>query len=83
MKLLNTYRGAGIYEVSPAKDSEVQTVGCKVKAEGLLPEPKNMKVDFIEVAANQKEAVKAVKEKIDWYLDEHGVREFSFEHPEH
>lgn len=77
--MLNTYRGAEIFEVNPLDESEAQILGCKVIAEGRLPEPKNMKVDFMEEAENQKRALKGIKKKIDRYLDKHRIREFVLE----
>lgn len=48
----------------------------------MLPEPRNMKVDFIEETENRKQAVKAIKAKIDRYLDKYEIEEFVFEHPD-
>lgn len=81
IELLDIYRGAEIYEVNPVNKSKGQKTEFKVKAQGMLPEPKNVKVDFIEEAGNREQAVKAVKEKIDRYLDQHEIEEFIFEHP--
>lgn len=42
----------------------------------MLPEPQNVKVDFVEKAGNRQQAVKAVKIKIDRYLDQYEIEEF-------
>lgn len=60
-------------------ESGIQLLECRVKAEGWLPEPENMKVDFAEEAENQEKAVKKIKAKIDRYLDKHKIEEFVFE----
>lgn len=49
----------------------------KVKAEGIHPEQKNLKVDFSAEADNQEEAVELMKKKIDQYLQENDLTEFA------
>lgn len=78
-KFLGTYRGAALYEITGERESEGQLLGSKVKAEGMLPEPENMKVDFFEEAENQKVAMKKLIKAIDHYLDDHELNKFVFE----
>lgn len=80
IEFLDTYRGAKIYEVNPVNQSEGQKIEFKVKAEGVLPDTDNIKVDFIEEAGIREQAVKAVKLKIDHYLDKQGVKQFIPDH---
>lgn len=80
--MLETYRGAAIYEVNPTNMSENQLLTYKVRAEGLLPEPDNMKVDFVEEAQSRDQAIKLVKKQIDQYLDKHEIKKFVYEKPD-
>ncbi len=80
--MLETYRGAAIYEVNPTSMSEDQLLMYKVRAEGLLPEPDNLKVDFTEEAQNSEQALQQIKERIDQYLDKHEIEKFVHERSE-
>lgn len=74
--MVETYRGAAIYEVNPTNMSEDKLLRIKVRAEGLLPEPENMKVDLTEEAQNREQAIQKIKEQIDRYLDKHKIKNF-------
>lgn len=63
--------------MNPVNRSEGQKIEFKVKAEGMLPEPNNIKVDFIEEAGNLEQAVKAVKLKVDRYLAKQEIKQFT------
>lgn len=75
-KFLNTYRGAKIYEIEEFDSSEVQKMGSKLIAKAILPDQKNMKIDFAEEAATQEKAREKIKKAIDRYLDEHDIDKF-------
>lgn len=66
--------------MDPVNQYEGQKIEFKIKAEGVLPEPNNIKVDFIEEAGYREQAVKAVKLKIDRYLDKQGIKQFTPDH---
>lgn len=70
------YRGASISEVKLTNVSQDQLFTFKVKAEGILPDPENMKVDFVEEAQKRDQAIKKIKEQIDRYLDKHKIEKF-------
>lgn len=75
-KFLGQYRGATIYEIEEFDSSEGQKMGSKIVAKAKTPGLENMKIDFIEEASNQLEAIDKVKNDIDRFLQEHEMEEF-------
>lgn len=49
----------------------------KIKAGGIHPEQKNLKVDFSAEESTKDEAVELIKKKIDHYLHENDLTAFS------
>lgn len=72
---LGLYKGAEIYEVD-LDPSEGEKLGSKVIAKARIPGQKNLKVDFVEEASDQEEALEKVNKTIDKYLEEHELKEF-------
>lgn len=72
---LGLYREAAIYaeKIDPSKG---RLLGSKVIAEAFIPGHENLKVDFIEEAATQEEALKKIKKAIDTYLASHDIDKF-------
>ena len=76
-EFLGTYRGAAIYEITGGEDIKGHLLGTKVRAEGMLYDPSNMKVDFTEDAENREAALAKLKSTIDHYLSKHNLEGFS------
>lgn len=76
---LGKYRGAALYEVKEFDSSEGQKMGSKLIAKATLPDPKNMKVDFVEEAATLEQAREKMEKAIDRYLDEHNINQFEID----
>lgn len=75
-KFLGVYRGAAVYEVGRVDPSEGEKLGTKVIAKAMIPDQENLKVDFIEEAGDQQEALEKIKKTIDRYLDKHELEKF-------
>lgn len=52
-------------------------MNSKIKAEGMLPKPENLKVDFIEEAESKQIALKKIKTRIDRYLRKNELQKFN------
>lgn len=51
-------------------------MGAKLTASCRMPDPPNMKVDFVAEAENRKQALEKIKKKIDRYLERHQIEAF-------
>lgn len=76
---LDSYKGAEIYTFGEVDPSEGETLGSKLIAKAMIPGQENLKIDFIEEAATQNQALKKIKTTIDRYLDDHGMNKFEID----
>lgn len=78
-KFLGVYRGAAVYEVEEFDSSEGEKMGSKLIAKAMLPDQKNMRVDFAEEAATQEKAREKIKKTINQYLADHNMDQFEID----
>lgn len=78
-KQIGTYRGATIYETETIDNAGDKLLSFKIWATAIHPEPKNLKVDFIQEGIHKYKTFAKLIRKIDSYLDEHNIDEFKTE----
>lgn len=74
MKLLETYRGAAIYQKGELDSSQYQIINLKLSAKGRMPKPDNLIIHFDAEAPSQDEALTKIKADIDAYLFHHQLK---------